>query len=706
MRHFRFTYIWFLTIFILGCCNWVYPQSQVQKNFTYLSPQPSSKYITTQQNVVFRFSNADLQYELNKVRVFIKGSISGELEGNLKLLSDHKTFIFSAQNPFVPNETINVTIISSEYISTESFQFHFSIGSLENSKREQIAQEVLNYRFPEFSQNQTLPNSIIEPKLDINNDLPAGFPEITVTFRNNPSPGYIFIAPYSNTTGSLFNIIMDNNGIPIYYKKSTSGTADFKVQPSGDITYYDIPANRYYKMNSFYEITDTIKVSNGYYSDMHELRLLENGHYLLMGIDPQLVNMDTVVPDGHPQAVVVGLVVQELDASKEVVFQWRSWDHFQITDASDYVNLNDSLIDYVHGNAIEILSDTNLLLSCRNMNEITNINRNTGEIIWRFGGKNNMFDMVNFTDTFCMQHSIRLMPDGANLSIFDNGNCHTPEPYSSAVEYQLDETAMSVKMVDQIRNEPDIFGEFMGHAQRLENGNTIIGWGYGVPSVSEFDEENKRLLEISFPYPNYRAFKFDWQTSVFESNVDEINFGNIQIQDSAIQIIEISNNCNYPIEINNFITQFDVYSPVESLPIVLAANSLETIHIKFKTDSLGTYYDILTLCWDIETDTLVQRVARQIKLFGSVGSQGFSDISSQKSINVFPNPFKNAISIYSADFLINQVTIYNHIGMLVEKKDNIYSKSCTFSLNKPAGIYFLKITTKNGNTFTTKVLKQ
>ena len=117
MRYFRFTYIWFLTIFILGCCNWVYPQSQVQKNFTYLSPQPSSKYITTQQNVVFRFSNADLQYELNKVRVFIKGSISGELEGNLKLLSDHKTFIFSAQNPFVPNETINVTIISSEYIN-------------------------------------------------------------------------------------------------------------------------------------------------------------------------------------------------------------------------------------------------------------------------------------------------------------------------------------------------------------------------------------------------------------------------------------------------------------------------------------------------------------------------------------------------------------------------------------------------------------
>ncbi len=57
------------------------------------------------------------------------------------------------------------------------------------------------------------------------------------------------------------------------------------MQPSGDITYYDIPAGRYYRMNPFYDIVDTIKVSNGFYSDMHELRMMENGHYLLMGID-------------------------------------------------------------------------------------------------------------------------------------------------------------------------------------------------------------------------------------------------------------------------------------------------------------------------------------------------------------------------------------------------------------------------------------
>ena len=173
--------------------------------------------------------------------------------------------------------------------------------------------------------------------------------------------------------------------------------------------------------------------------------------------------------------------------------------------------------------------------------------------------------------------------------------------YSSAVEYHVDEITLTVEMVNQIRNEPDIFSAFMGHAQRLQNGNTIIGWGYGVPSVSEFDPESDKVLEISFPYANYRAFKFDWETTVFEIDMDEISFGNIFLQDSAFQTVEISNNCNYPIEINRFLTNKNVFSPVENLPITIPANDMKPITIRFKADSVGNYNDILTLCWDIET---------------------------------------------------------------------------------------------------------
>ncbi len=72
----------------------------------------------------------------------------------------------------------------------------------------------------------------------------------------------------------------------------------------------------------------------------------------MFSYDRQLVGMDTVVTGGNPNAVVTGVVLQELDEDKNLVFQWRSWDHFKITDATDDIILTDSLIDYVHANAI------------------------------------------------------------------------------------------------------------------------------------------------------------------------------------------------------------------------------------------------------------------------------------------------------------------------------------------------------------------
>jgi len=55
-----------------------------------------------------------------------------------------------------------------------------------------------------------------------------------------------------------------------------------------------------------------------------------------------------------------------------LIFQWRSWDHFQITDAT-HENLLASNIDYVHGNAIEIDTDSNIIISSRHMDEITKL---------------------------------------------------------------------------------------------------------------------------------------------------------------------------------------------------------------------------------------------------------------------------------------------------------------------------------------------
>ena len=104
--------------------------------------------------------------------------------------------------------------------------------------------------------------------------------------------------------------------------------------------------------------------------------------------------MDSIVNGGNPNAVVEGLVIQELNSEHEVIFEWKSWDHFNVTD-NTYLDLTSSSIQFIHANAIDIDYDGHFLISSRNLDEITKIHRTTGDIIWRWGGSQNEFEFVN-----------------------------------------------------------------------------------------------------------------------------------------------------------------------------------------------------------------------------------------------------------------------------------------------------------------------
>src|SRR5439155_9295233 len=192
-----------------------------------------------------------------------------------------------------------------------------------------------------------------------------------------------------------YHLMLDNSGEPIYYKRleGSSVAVDFKRQLTSTLTYFDFGLGDFQALDSSYNLVDTYRTGNGYKTDLHDLQLLANGHALLMSYDPEPVDMSQIVSGGSPTATVIGLIVQEIDISKNVVFEWRSWDHFNITDTTEPVS--GTLVDYVHGNAVDQDQDGNLLISSRHMDEITKINRQTGDIIWRMGGKNNQFTFIN-----------------------------------------------------------------------------------------------------------------------------------------------------------------------------------------------------------------------------------------------------------------------------------------------------------------------
>jgi hypothetical protein len=342
-----------------------------------------------------------------------------------------------------------------------------------------------------------------------NDTLPADFPTFQVLVNADPAPGMLFMAPFSRAPQIFtYLAILDHNLTPVFHQRRVGGATTFALQPNGLITFYDPNSLCFFAMNAGYVIVDSFQCANGFPVDPHDIVLTTDGHAFLMGYDVRTVDMSRIVPKGNPAATVTGLVLQELDAQKNVVWQWSSWNHFLITDAT-HEDLTAANIDYVHANAIEVDTDGNILLSSRHLDEITKINTQTGAIMWRMGGRNNMFAFLNDSLRFSHQHDIRRLPNG-NITLFDNGNFHSP-PVSRAVEYHLDEEVHTAELVWQYRETPDVYAFATGNVQRLQNGNTLISWGT-VGRITEVRPDGSKALDmlLSPDFRIYRTMRFPW----------------------------------------------------------------------------------------------------------------------------------------------------------------------------------------------------
>ena len=492
----------------------------------YQSPLPGARLITPQTNIILRAAApVDPSTVGTRGIIIVSGSASGSHAGELTLSDDGQTMLFTPTTQFAVGETVTVSIthglrtIDGREITPTSFMFYIlqrivPSSVLEGStllSLEGLPARIDNLPFESFGSVQQQTSVRVDT-------LPPDFPHIQADVFGSPSPGRIFIADMVlSGTNISYIMIVDDFGTPVFYRRTSGDAFDFKPQPNGLLTYCDISQRAYYALDATYAVVDSFRCGNGYPTDVHDLRILPNAHAVLMSYDPQVVDMSQIVPGGDTAATVFGLIVQELDARRNVVFQWRSWDHFLITDAT-HENLTAHTIDYVHGNSIEIGTDGNFILSSRHMDEVTKISRQTGDIIWRWGGRHNEFVISNDSIFFSHQHAVRRIQNG-HITMFDNGNFHTP-PFSRAIEYSLDEGSKIATVVWQYRNTPDIYGRALGYVQRFSNGNTLIGWGAAAPTVMEVRPDGSVVSELSFDPPrySYRAYRFDWNpTSVSTS---------------------------------------------------------------------------------------------------------------------------------------------------------------------------------------------
>jgi len=281
------------------------------------------------------------------------------------------------------------------------------------------------------------------------------------------------------------------------------------------MVYYDQKDSIHVIMDDHYKVVGTYSAQNGYTSDLHDFLMTPDGYVFLMIADEQTVDMSKEVRGGKKNADVTGLVIQQLDPHNNVIFQWRSWDHFAYSESTS--SLTSDQIDLIHGNGLALTGDGNLLLSCRNLSSITKIDLQTGAIMWRFGGVKSDFKLVN-DGGFHYQHDIAVLSNG-DLTMFDNHGTDQSPATSRALQYQLDEVNQTATLVWSYIHNPPVFTDFMGNVQHMANGNTFIGWGsavvrngYVFSSMTEVTPDNQVVFELAFdqPYVSYRAFRSPW----------------------------------------------------------------------------------------------------------------------------------------------------------------------------------------------------
>ena len=585
--------IWLLLSFA------VYPQQP--GNFQYINPKPHSHYVSPESNVIIREGNTIDETTVNEKLIKVYGSESGIHTGNFLLSDDSKTLVFNPYSPFYPWEKVTVEL--KEGIKTKNgkdigkINFDFFI----NRKTEPDDFKKLNAVDDDFQFKTPTKQSLSSILEDI--------PSFIVDSVNNPTPGYIFIAP------SPYIMIIDNDAIPVFYRNTGGSVYDFKLQPTGELTYFIYTPLACYCMDSSFNIKETFHTSNGYSIDVHDLRVLPNGHYYILGKKLVGVDMSQIVAGGNSHAQVIDMALQEFDSTGNVVFQWDALENYKITDADDQVDLTQSEIDFVHFNSIEVDTDSNIILSARNLDEITKINH-SGEIIWRLGGENNQFSFINDDRGFSRQHDIRRIYNG-DITIFDNGVYH-PNPYSSAVEYNLDEKNKTATLINRYSHNK-IFTRSRGNIEELPNGDKFISWGEVIkPAITEIKPDNSIAYELSFgaSYIRFHSFRFKWKTNLFRTNVDTLDFGKIAPGDSINKEIILYNDKDSVITINQFFYNNYSFSVSDKLPLIILPKDSVDITVKFNPKKNGAYSDKLNIRWVGNKEM----IARQVYLKGSTVS--------------------------------------------------------------------------------------
>lgn len=478
----------------------------------HLSPAPGSLAASPQTQISIRGAAME---ELDDIEV--SGSDSGDHEGELRPHSDGRGASLVFDKPFKPGEEVTVRselrtpgVLDGEYtfrVARTPSKTGFGVAPPADLSKGKG--KVLRFRS--------------RPDLQ-----PPGIK--VLTRKPGAANGQILLAPKQGR-GQDGPMMIDDRGQVVWFQPLTGTTqaADFRVQ-----RYRGRPVLTWWQgriglgqgrgegviLDSSYRPIKRVQMGNGYTSDLHEFLITPRGTALMMAYNPVPYDMSAV--GGSKDGIAIEGVIQEVEIETGLVrFEWHSLDNVDLEESYYTVPKEpNSPWDYFHPNSIALDRNGDLIVSARHTFAVYGIDRVTGDVSWRLGGKRSDFDMGPGT-RFAWQHDARRARDGT-ITLFDNHHTTAAPPPAQKitdVPGEKEESRAIALRVDFERRtatlERDVSRGVLAMHQAgtelLPNGNMFVGWGQ-QPFISEFAPDGELVFDAQLAQANdsYRAYRAPW----------------------------------------------------------------------------------------------------------------------------------------------------------------------------------------------------
>ncbi|HEU5419422.1 MAG TPA: arylsulfotransferase family protein [Streptosporangiaceae bacterium] len=350
-------------------------------------------------------------------------------------------------------------------------------------------------------------------------------PAVAVTSsRHAPAyPHYFFLTAPGSGPGPGGAMIVDRFGDLVWFSPGTDTTAKFSLNRT---TFRGKPVLTWWEglvtgghgdgvaviADASYQRLHTIRAQNGLTADLHEC-IITARNTALITCYRHASGVDLTSLGGPADGTVLAGVIQEIDiASGTLVFEWDSLDHIDLTEteAAFSGGTADQPFDYFHINSIQVAGNGDLLISARNTWALYRVERPSGTVRWRLGGKKSDFTMGPGA-SFFWQHHARLHSGGL-LSLFDDGAAPAEEKQSRGLILKVDTAGKTVSVHQQYTHpKPALLAGAMGSMEVMNGGRVVVGWGT-VPAFTEFAADGTVLADarIATGSPSYRAIRSEW----------------------------------------------------------------------------------------------------------------------------------------------------------------------------------------------------